>query len=86
MYSVEVAGIEEVDMSALEFPQVAVYNRPDDYPDHAVARVLDNGKPTNIIIKADVPEVLLENIRRNTNMIWIPRGAEDVLSLTGVFL
>lgn len=85
-YTVEVKSIREVDLSILQFPQVAVYNRPEDYPDKAVARVFDNGQPTNIIMVADNPDDLRWDIRKYANLAWCPRGKEDVLSLVGVYL
>lgn len=86
MHNVEVKSIRDVDLSVLQLPQVAVYNKPDDYPDKAVARVFDNGKPTNIIMLADDPNDLRWDIRKHTNLVWFPRGKEDVPALVGVYL
>ena len=86
MHNVEVKSIRDVDLSVLQLPQVAVYNKPDDYPDKAVARVFDNGKPTNIIMLADDPNDLRWDIRKHTNLDWFPRGKEDVPALVGVYL
>ena len=86
MHNVEVKSIRDVDLSVLQLPQVAVYNKPDDYPDKAVARVFDNGKPTNIIMIADDPNDLRWDIRKYTNLAWFPRGKEDVPALIGVYL
>lgn len=86
MHNVEVKSIRDVDLSVLQLPQVAVYNKPDDYPDKAVARVFDNGKPTNIIMLADDPNDLRWDIRKYTNLGWFPRGKEDVPALIGVYL
>ena len=86
MHNVEVKSIRDVDLSVLQLPQVAVYNKPDDYPDKAVARVFDNGKPTNIIMLADDPNDLRWDIRKYTNLVWFPRGKEDVPALVGVYL
>lgn len=55
-HTVIIKSIRDVDLSIFQFPQVAVYNKPEDYPDKAVARVFDNGEPTNIVIIADNPE------------------------------
>ena len=85
-HTVIVESIKEVDLSVLEFLQVAVFNKPEDYPDKAVARVFDNGKPTNIAMVADDPNDLRWDIRKYTNLAWCPRGKEDVLSLVGVYL
>lgn len=84
-HTVILNSIREVDLSVLKFPQVAVYNKPEDYPDKAVARVFDNGQPTNVAMVADAPETLKEDISKYTNLVWCPRGKEDVLSLVGVF-
>lgn len=86
MHNVEVKSIRDVDLSVLQFPQVAVYNKPDDYPDKAVARVFDNGQPTNIIMMANDPNDLRWDIRKYTNLVWFPRGKEDVPALVGVYL
>ena len=86
MHNVEVKSIRDVDLSVLQLPQVAVYNKPDDYPNKAVARVFDNGKPTNIIMLADDPNDLRWDIRKYTNLVWFPRGKEDVPALVGVYL
>lgn len=85
-YTAIVKSIKEVDLSLLQIPQVAVYNRPEDYPDKAVARVFDNGKPTNIIMLADDPNDLRWDIRKYTNLVWFLRGKEDVPALVGVYL
>lgn len=79
-------SIREVDLSIFQFPQVAVYNRPEDYPDKAVARIFDSGCATNIVMVADDPNDLGWDIRKNTQLGWCPRGKEDVLSLVGVYL
>lgn len=86
MHNVVVKSIRGVDLSVLQLPQVAVYNKPDDYPDKEVARVFDNGKPTNIIMLADDPNDLRWDIRKHTNLVWFPRGKEDVPALVGVYL
>lgn len=79
-------SIREVDLSIFQFQQVAVYNRPEDYPDKAVARIFDNGCPTNVVMIADDPNDIRWDIRKHTRLGWCPRGKEDVLSLVGVYL
>ena len=86
MYNVVVKSIREVDLSFFQFPQVAVFYKPSDYPDKAVARVFDNGKATNIVMVADTPEVLRKDIRENTSLMWFKRGEEDDKALVGVYL
>ena len=85
-HTVVVNSIKEVDLSVLQFPQVEVFNKPEDYPDKAVARVFDNGQPTNVIMVADDPYDLRWDIRKHTQLAWCPRGREDVQSLLGVYL
>ena len=85
-HTVIIKSIREIDLNSLQFPQVAVYNQPEDYPDKAVARVYDNGQPTNIAMIADDQTDLMWDIYKNTQLTWCPRGKEDVLSLVGVFL
>lgn len=79
-------SIREVDLSRFQFPQVAVFDKPEDYPDKAVARIFDNGKPTNIVIIADDTKKLRDDIRKYTNLVCFGRGAEDVLALECVYL
>ena len=85
-HTVIIKSIRDVDLSIFQFPQVAVFNKPEDYPDKAVARIFDNGQPTNVIMIADDPNDLRWNIRKYTNLIWCPRGKDDDLSLLGVYL
>ena len=85
-HTVIIKSIRDVDLSIFQFPQVAVFDKPEDYPDKAVARVLDNGKETNVIMLAENPNDLRWDIRKYTKLIWAPRGKEDVLSLVGVYL
>ena len=86
MYNVEVKSIKDVNLSIFEEPQVAVFDRPEDYPDKAVARLFDNGKQTNIVMVTDDPNDLRWDIRKNTKLVWCPRGKDDVPSLVGVYL
>lgn len=79
-------SIRDVNLSIMQFPQVEVYNKPEDYPDKAVTRVLDNGKPTNIVIIADDTKKLREDIRKYTNLVCFGRGADDVPALECVYL
>lgn len=85
-HTVIIKSIRDVDLSIFQFPQVAVFDKPEDYPDKAVARIFDNGQPTNVIMVADDPNDLRWNIRKYTNLVWCPRGKDDVLSLLGVYL
>lgn len=85
-HTVIINSIKDVDLSVLQFPQVAVFNRPKDYPDKAVARVFDSGCPTNIAMVADDPEVLKQDIRKNTTLMWLPREKDDHESVVGIYI
>ena len=85
-HTVIIKSIRDVYLSIFQFPQVAVFDKPEDYLDKAVARIFDNGKPINVIMVADDPSDLRWNIRKYTNLIWCPRGKDDDLSLLGVYL
>lgn len=85
-HDVKVNSIREVALSLMELPQVAVFDKPADYPDKAVARVFDNDLPTNVIMVADEPEALKEDIRKNTTLMWFPRGKDDHESVVGVYM
>ena len=66
-HTVIIKSIRDVDLSIFQFPQVAVFDKPEDYPDKAVARIFDNGQPTNVIMIADDPNDLRWNIRKYTS-------------------
>lgn len=85
-HTVIIKSIRDVDLSIFQFPQVEIYNKPEDYPDKSVARVFDGGQPTNDAMVADDPETLRADIRKYTNLVWFPRGKEDVPELVGVYL
>ena len=84
-YTVEIKTFKDFDLSIFGFPQIAVFDKPEDYPDKTVARVLDNGKATNVIMLAENPDEIREDIRKYTNLMWCPRGKEDVQALVGVY-
>lgn len=79
-------SIKEIDLSKLEFPQVAVFSKPEEFPDKEVARVFDNAKATNMIIVSNDLTELVKDIRDNTTLKWFWRGKEDAPTLVGVFL
>lgn len=81
-----VASINQVDMSNMKMPMIAVYEHPDDFPEKCVARVFDLDKPTNVILIRDTVEELQEEIRKNTSKVFLLRGAEDVRTLVGVWV
>lgn len=79
-------SISEVDMSGLKMPFIAVYDHPVDFPDHYVARIFDINRPTDTIIIKNSLADIQKDIRENTAMLFMLRGAEDVKSLVGVWV
>ena len=51
-----------------------------------MARIYELDKPTDTLMIKDTLEEIETDIRENTGMTFIPRGAEDVLSLVGVWM
>lgn len=82
----KVNSIKEVDLSGLEFPVVAVYKNPLDYPDKVVARIFEMNKPTDTVIVKERLEEIQKDIKENTGLIFVERGADDVKSLVGVWV
>ena len=85
-HTVEIKTMRGFDLSIFEFPQVAVFDKPEDYPNNAVARIFDSGCETNVIMLADNTNDLRWDIRKYTNLVWCPRGKDDVPALVGVYL
>lgn len=83
---IRINSITQVDMGKLTMPQIAVYRNPEGFPEECVARVFDTGKPTNVIMVKREIEEISKDIIENTKMVFVPRGAEDVLSLVGVWM
>ena len=81
-----VNSIQQIDLSDLKIPVAAVHNKPLDYPDKCVARIFDLDKPTNTVVVKDDLESLMNDIKSNTNLTFLQRGAEDVESLVGVWM
>lgn len=79
-------SISEVDLSNIEVPVIVVFEHPIDYPEYYVARVFNADKPTDTIMLKDTLEEIQENIRSNTNMMFMLRGAEDAPSIVGAWL
>lgn len=86
MQEKRVESIQEVDLSGLKVPFVAVYRHPDDFPDKCVARIHELDKTTDTIMIKETLEEIETDIRKHTAMTFMPRGAEDVPSLVGVWM
>ena len=82
----KVNSIKEVDLSGLKMPMAAVYQNPLDYPDKVVARIFDMDKPTDTVIVKESLEEIQKDIKENTSLIFVERGADDVKSLVGVWV
>lgn len=81
----EVKSFEEVDFSGLKFPCIAVYYKPDDYPEMCVARVYDAGIPTDTYMIAEDLWTLNYDIEKHTPFSFTERGTDDVPSLVGAW-
>lgn len=81
-----VSSIREIDLSDLRFPLVAVHIRPTDFPKHCIARIFDIDQQTDTIILKETIQEIQEDISKNTNMVFLNRGKEDVESLVGVWI
>ena len=77
----------EVDIQNLICPIIAIYIKPDDYPDKVVARVFDMEIPTNIIVIRDTLEELREDIQEAYPwMLRFDRAKNDVLCIAETWL
>lgn len=79
-------SISEVDLSNIKVPVIVVYEHPSDYPQYYVARIFNVDKPTDTIMLKDTLEEIQEDVRNNTNMMFMLRGAEDDPCIVGVWL
>ena len=86
MQEKRVESIKEVDFPGLKVPFIAVYQHPVDFPERCVARIYELDKPTATIMVKDTLKEIETDIRENTGMVFMPRGAEDVRSLVGVWM
>lgn len=78
--------IKEVDLTSLKTPAIVIYDHPSDYPKHYVARVFDGDRPTDTIMLKDTLKELQEDIKANTDMVFILRGAEDDPCIEGAWI
>ena len=81
-----IQSFKDVDFSSVSVPFIALFRRPDDYPQKYVARLLDLDKPTNTVMVRDALEEIVEDIKTNTNLVFVERDTEDVKSLLGVWM
>ena len=81
-----IQSFKDVDFSNVSVPFIALFRGPDDYPGKYVARLFDLDKPTNAVMVRDGLEEIEEDIKTNTNLVFVERGTEDVKSLLGVWM
>lgn len=81
-----IQSFKDVDFSSVSVPFIALFRGPDDYPEKYVARLFDLVKPTNVVMVRDALEEIEEDIKANTNLVFVGRHAEDVKSLLGVWM
>ena len=78
--------LEEVDLSGLRIPAIVVYESPDDYQGLFVSRVFDLDQPTDVVMIKQTMNEITSEIRKNTDMVFMARGADDVPALAGVWI
>lgn len=81
-----VTSVKEIDFSGLRVPVITIYESPRDYPGCMVARVFDVNEPTNVIIVRETLEELKQDIEQNTDLVFIPRCAEDDDVIAGIYI
>ena len=81
-----IQSFKDVDFSSVSVPFIALFRGPDDYPGKYVARLFDLDKPTNAVMVRDELKEIEEDIKTNTNLVFVERGTEDVKSLLGVWM
>ena len=81
-----VSSIACVDLDRFMLPAVAVHQDPIEHPGKNVARIFDVSTPTNTVIIKDTLEEIMEDIKTNTDMVFLKRTADDTPSLVGVWL
>ncbi len=85
-HTVIIKSIIEVDLAKLDYPQFAVYSNLEKYPGKAVAKIMDTGKETNMVIVQDNLGDLCREIQNELSREWFWRGKDDEPNLVGVLL
>ena len=82
-------SFEEVDLTAIAIPSIAVYQYPLDYPDKYVARVYAGSSPTNIVMIADSAKEIqkdIETVYEGELYVFCKRMQGDPGSLVGTYI
>ena len=82
----KVDSMREVKFDVMRNPAIAVHEKSNDYPDKYVAEVFDMEELTGEIMIKDTLEELQKDIEENTDMMFFPRGTDDVKTLVGVWM
>lgn len=67
-------------------PIIAVYRHPLDFPEECVARIYDLDKATDTIMVKQTVQEIMEDVRKHTNMMFVPRSKEDASSVVGSWI
>lgn len=82
----KVQSVQEINFDNLVLPMIAVYKNPDDYPEYCVARIFDMQIPTHVVMVKESLQEIMEDIEEHTDMVFLNREVDDVLSLVGVWV
>lgn len=82
----KVQSVQEIDFSDMVLPMIAVHKNPDDYPEYCVARIFNMQVPTHVVILKESLQEIMEDIEEHTDMVFLNREVDDVLSLVGVWV
>lgn len=79
--TVEVRSFADVDLHGVRFLIIAVFEKPEDYPEDCVARIFNASKATNVIIKRRNIAEIRKDITVNFPWMYpIKRSEMDVKS------
>lgn len=85
--TIEVNSFTEVDVTGLRCPIIAIYVRPEDYPEDCVARLWDMEELTNILLKRGTVEEIRQDINKAYPwMVRFERAKNDVLSISETWI
>lgn len=79
-------SLTRISLEGLHVPMIVIYDHPDDFPEHVVARVYDMQIPTNAAVLYENLEKAREDVRAAGFMIQIPRDPKDVLSIIEIYM
>lgn len=86
MRNIVIKSFDQVDLSDLAIPVIAVFRHPDDMPEKCVARVFDGVTPTNVVMIANTTKELEKNIRKNTGMARLPKTIWDDTAVVSTWI